>query len=126
NNALAHKIEAGCDFFLMPSRFEPCGLNQMYSMRYGTLPIVRATGGLNDTVDNFDEKTLDGTGFKFYNLTADALFNTVGWAIYTYYNNKKAMDILIKRAMQKRFTWEDSAKQYEDCYYKAVKLKRGV
>lgn len=124
NNALAHKIEAGSDFFLMPSRFEPCGLNQMYSMRYGTLPIVRATGGLNDTVDNFNEHTLEGTGFKFYDLTADSIFNTVGWAIYTYYNNKQAMDTLIKNAMKKRFTWEESAKQYEDCYYKAIKNKR--
>lgn len=125
NNSLAHKIEAGSDFFIMPSRFEPCGLNQMYSMRYGTLPIVRATGGLNDTVDNFNEDTLDGTGFKFYDLTANAIFNTVGWAVHTYYNNKRAMDILIKRAMQKRFTWEESAKQYEDCYYKAIKRKKG-
>ncbi|MCX8027858.1 MAG: glycogen synthase GlgA [Thermodesulfovibrionales bacterium] len=125
NNSLAHKIEAGADFFLMPSRFEPCGLNQMYSLRYGTLPIVRATGGLNDTVENFNEDTLEGTGFKFYDLTADAIFNTVGWAVHTYYNNKNAMDTLIKRAMQKRFTWEDSAKLYEDCYYKAVKAKRG-
>jgi starch synthase len=125
NNELAHKIEAGSDFFLMPSRFEPCGLNQMYSLRYGTLPIVRATGGLNDTVDNFDERTLEGTGFKFYDLTPDALFNTVGWAVHTYYNRKDAMDIMIKRAMGKRFSWEDAALKYEELYNKAVAKKRG-
>ncbi|MCX8070632.1 MAG: glycogen synthase GlgA [Thermodesulfovibrionales bacterium] len=125
DNSLAHKIEAGADFFLMPSRFEPCGLNQMFSLRYGTLPIVRATGGLNDTVENFNEQTIEGTGFKFYDLTPKALINTVGWAIHTYYNNKQAMSVLIKNAMAKRFTWDDSARQYEDLYYLAVKRKRG-
>ena len=124
NNELAHKIEAGSDFFLMPSRFEPCGLNQMYSLRYGTLPIVRATGGLDDTVENFNEKTWEGTGFKFGDLTEEALFSTVGWAVYTYYNNKNAMKRLINRAMKKRFTWEESAKKYEDVYLQAVKLRK--
>ncbi len=124
NNELAHKIEAGSDFFLMPSRFEPCGLNQMYSLRYGTLPLVRATGGLDDTVENFNEKTLEGTGFKFGDLTEDAIFNTVGWAVYTYYNNQKAMKKLVNRAMKKRFTWEESAKKYEDVYLQAVKLRK--
>ena len=65
DNALAHKIEAGADIFLMPSRYEPCGLNQIYSLRYGTVPVVRATGGLDDTIQNFDTKTHQGTGFKF-------------------------------------------------------------
>lgn len=125
DNRLAHKIEAGADFFLMPSRFEPCGLNQMYSMRYGTLPIVRATGGLNDTVENFDEKSFTGTGFKFYDLTPDAIVNTVGWAVHTYYNNKVAIERLIKNAMSKRFTWEESARKYEKLYYLAVSKKRG-
>ncbi len=125
DNALAHKIEAGADFFLMPSRFEPCGLNQMFSLRYGTLPIVRATGGLNDTVDNFDERTNTGTGFKFYDLTPDAIINTVGWAIYTFYNKKNAMNTLIANAMAKRFTWDESARHYEDLYYIALKKKRG-
>ncbi len=123
NNELAHKVEAGSDFFLMPSKFEPCGLNQMYSMRYGTLPIIRATGGLNDTVDNFNEKTWEGTGFKFDNLTADAIYDTVGWALYTYYNNKHGMKRLIENAMKKRFTWEDSAKKYVDVYNLAVKKR---
>jgi len=124
NNELAHKIEAGADFFLMPSRFEPCGLNQMYSLRYGTLPIVRATGGLNDTVENFNEKTWEGTGFKFNDLNAKSLFDTVGWAVYTYYNNKNAMKRLIEQAMKKRFTWEESAKKYVDVYNLAIKKRK--
>jgi len=125
SNELAHKIEAGSDFFLMPSRFEPCGLNQMYSLRYGTLPIVRATGGLDDTVENFNEKTWEGTGFKFNNLSADALYDTVGWAVYTYYNNKNAHKRLIEQAMNKRFTWEDSALKYENVYNLAVQKRTG-
>jgi starch synthase len=125
DNALAHKIEAGADFFLMPSLFEPCGLNQMYSLRYGTLPIARATGGLNDTIENFDEATLEGTGFKFYDLNSKALLNTIGWALHTYYNRNDAMQTLIRRAMQKRFTWADSARLYEELYIQAVKKRLG-
>jgi starch synthase len=125
DNALAHKIEAGSDFFLMPSRFEPCGLNQMYSLRYGTLPIVRTTGGLEDTIENFNEVTGEGTGFKFYDMNAHALYNTVGWAVHTYYNKKDSMRHLIKQAMSKRFTWQDSAKKYEELYYQAVKKRTG-
>lgn len=125
NNTLAHKIEAGADFFLMPSAFEPCGLNQMYSMRYGTLPIVRATGGLDDSVENFDEANLTGTGFKFNELTASALFDTVGWAVYTWYNRKDAMERLINNAMGKRFTWEEAAAKYEKLYNLAVKRRKG-
>lgn len=125
DNALAHKIEAGADFFVMPSIFEPCGLNQMYSLRYGTLPIVRATGGLDDTVENFDERRKTGNGFKFSDAKAWALYNTIGWATYTYYNNKDAMENLQKNAMSKRFTWEESAKKYEEMYSDAIKLKRG-
>lgn len=125
DNALAHKIEAGADFFVMPSIFEPCGLNQMYSLRYGTLPIVRATGGLEDTVENFDERRKTGNGFKFSDAKAWALYNTIGWATYTYYNNKDAMENLQKNAMCKRFTWEESAKKYEEMYSDAIKLKRG-
>lgn len=125
SNELAHLIEAGSDFFLMPSRFEPCGLNQLYSLRYGTLPIVHAVGGLDDTVDNFDEDTLEGTGFKFWDLTPAALYNTIGWATHTYYNRPEAMKALIQRAMSQRFSWEDSAAEYEDLYRRAVARKRG-
>jgi len=120
DNALAHRIEAGADFFLMPSAFEPCGLNQMYSMRYGTLPIVRATGGLDDSVENLDERSLRGTGFKFKDLTAGALFDTVGWAVYTWYNRKEVIRRLRLNAMQQRFTWEAAAAKYEELYRMAI------
>ncbi len=120
SNPLAHQIEAGADFFMMPSAFEPCGLNQMYSLRYGTLPIVRATGGLDDSVENFNEKNLDGTGFKFQALTAGALFDTVGWAVHTWYNRPEAMAGLIRNAMEKRFTWQEAALKYEALYRRAV------
>jgi starch synthase len=126
DNPLAHKILAGADFFVLPSRFEPCGLTQMYGLRYGTLPVVRATGGLNDTVENFDEATLEGTGFKFYDLTAEALFNTIGWAVHIFYDNREAMEVLIRRAMKKRFTWEESARKYESLYRLAVKRRSGA
>ncbi|MBP1729496.1 MAG: glycogen synthase, partial [Deltaproteobacteria bacterium] len=120
DNALAHRIEAGADFFLMPSAFEPCGLNQMYSMRYGTLPVVRATGGLDDSVENFNEERGTGTGFKFMDLNPDALFDTVGWAVYTWYNRPAALRRLIRNAMEKRFTWEAAAEKYQQLYLTAL------
>ena len=97
NETLAHLIEAGADFFLMPSRYEPCGLNQIYSLKYGTLPIVRATGGLNDTVRQYDEATGSGTGFKFLTPTEQAVHDTVGWAVSTYYDRPHHMAMLIRR-----------------------------
>ena len=121
--AIVHRIIAGSDFFVMPSRFEPCGLTQMYSMRYGTLPVVHATGGLDDTVENFDEAGLQGTGFKFHQLTAGALYDTIGWATHTYYHNEKAIRTMMRRAMSKRFTWEEAACKYEDLYRFAVRRK---
>lgn len=126
DTALAHRIEAGCDFFVMPSRFEPCGLNQMYSMRYGTLPVVRATGGLDDTVESFDEKRLTGTGFKFNNLTAGALFDTIGWGVHSWYNNPAAIRALMKNAMARRFTWERAAEKYEMVYREGVRRRIGA
>lgn len=125
SNELAHLIEAGSDFFLMPSRFEPCGLNQMYSLRYGTIPIVRATGGLDDTVENFDEETGKGNGFKFWALTAGALHDTVGWAVYTWYNRKDSIETIRKNGMTQRFTWERAAEEYLEMYQEAVRIKRG-
>ena len=119
-NDLAHQIEAGSDFFLMPSLFEPCGLNQIYSLRYGTLPIVRATGGLDDTIENYDSTSGNGTGFKFYDATSDALLGTVTWAVETWYNDPKAIKQLIKNAMSAEFSWEDAAKAYEDIYQLAA------
>lgn len=119
-NDLAHQIEAGSDLFLMPSLFEPCGLNQIYSLRYGTLPIVRAVGGLDDTIENFDHATNSGTGFKFYDASPQALFSTVIWAVDTWYNNKEAIRAMIRNGMQKRFGWDTSAQIYTDVYYRAL------
>jgi starch synthase len=122
NDTLAHQVEAGADFFLMPSRFEPCGLNQLYSLRYGTLPIVRATGGLNDTVESYDNSDHGGrgTGFKFDDLTPRAVFDTAGWAAHTYYERPHAMRALIDRAMRQQLSWEDSARMYSEVYRRAV------
>ncbi|HEY8089726.1 MAG TPA: glycosyltransferase, partial [Polyangiaceae bacterium] len=122
---LAHRIEAGADMFLMPSRFEPCGLNQMYSQRYGTLPIVRATGGLDDTVDNYDPSTGRGTGFKLWDLTADSLVATVKWALETYRQRPDHFRGMQRRAMKKRFGWDVAARRYVDVYRWAVAARRG-
>ncbi|HVZ74587.1 MAG TPA: glycogen/starch synthase [Polyangia bacterium] len=126
DNGRAHRIEAGADFFLMPSRFEPCGLNQMYSLRYGTLPIVRATGGLVDTVTTYDEATAGGTGFVFQDLHPEALANTIGWAVSTWFDRPKDVEKLRARAMQQDNSWERAAGAYEAMYRRAVAKRRGV
>jgi starch synthase len=113
---LSHLIEAGSDFFLMPSRYEPSGLNQMYSLNYGTIPIVRNTGGLTDTVENFDQETGSGTGFMFDDLTPQAVYNTVGWAVWAYYNHRPHIEAMRLRGMEKDFSWERSAKSYIEMY----------
>lgn len=123
---LAHKIEAGCDLFLMPSLFEPCGLNQIYSLRYGTLPIVRATGGLDDTIENYDPATGEGNGFKFYDASSDALCNTLKWAVEIYRYEQDAYRTMQKRAMEARFSWRESAQAYEDIYLHAIYAKRAA
>jgi starch synthase len=125
DDAHAHRIEAGADFFIMPSRFEPCGLNQMYSLRYGTLPIVRGTGGLLDTVANYDEATGGGTGFVFHDLTPDALFNTIGWALSTYHNRPTHIESMRKRAMAQDLSWQRAAGEYEQLYLEAFERRRG-
>jgi starch synthase len=124
DNELAHLIEAGSDFFLMPSVYEPCGLNQMYSLKYGTLPIVRATGGLNDTVVNYDQETGEGTGFKFHEASCRAAYNTIKWAIETWYHRRHHIEKLIHRAMEQHFSWDDSVKEYVKLYRKALKTVR--
>ncbi len=124
NNILAHKIEAGSDFFIMPSRYEPCGLNQIYSLRYGTLPIVRATGGLEDTVEQYNEQNGEGTGFKFYDLQERAIYDTIGWAVSTWYDRPKHYKAMQKRAMLKSFSWDDSAEHYEIAYAKAITARK--
>jgi starch synthase len=125
DNGLAHRIEAGCDFFLMPSRFEPCGLNQLYSLAYGTLPIVRATGGLADTVRCYSEATGSGTGFSFHDLTPGALFDTVGWALSTWYDRPRHIAAMRREAMAEDFSWQHAAKQYEQVYLRAYQRRRG-
>lgn len=124
NNQLAHWIEAGADFFIMPSIYEPCGLNQIYSLKYGTLPIVRATGGLDDTVQQYDERTGDGTGFKFWEPSPNAIFYTVGWAVSTFYDRPQHMAKMVHTAMHQDYSWEKSAAQYEELYAQAM-LNKG-
>jgi starch synthase len=115
DDALAHKIEAGSDLFLMPSRYEPCGLNQIYSLRYGTIPIVRATGGLEDTIIHFDPRSGAGTGFKFADYAPAALLACIEEALQTY-RRPKAWAALIGNAMRADFSWERSAEAYAQLY----------
>jgi len=117
---IAHLIEAGSDFFLMPSLYEPCGLNQMYSSLYGTLPIVRATGGLDDTVENYDETSGLGTGFKFWEISDRALYFTIGWAVSTWFDRPQHYAAMQQRGMARDFTWNASAGQYERVYDHAL------
>lgn len=121
---LAHRLEAASDFFLMPSRFEPCGLNQMYSLAYGSLPIVRSTGGLVDTVQNYVEATAEGTGFRFEALTPQAIFDVVGWAVSTWYDRPEHYRILQRRAMEQDHSWDHSAGLYEQLYREALRRRR--
>jgi starch synthase len=115
DNTLAHKVEAGSDLFLMPSRYEPCGLNQIYSLRYGTVPVVRATGGLDDTVESFDEGSGQGTGFKFREYSGPALLQAVREALAVY-ENKAAWRRLQTRGMAKDYSWNASAAEYGRLY----------
>jgi starch synthase len=123
---LARLIQGGSDCFVMPSRSEPCGLTQMYAMRYGTLPIVRATGGLVDTVQNYEEGLGRGTGFVFHAATAGALADTLGWACATYYDRPQEFAALQQRAMAQDFSWRRSAAQYVDLYRWAVEARTGA
>lgn len=125
-NDLAHQIEAGSDLFLMPSLFEPCGLNQIYSLRYGTLPIVRATGGLDDTIENYEAKDKSGTGFKFYNATSQALTATVKWAVHTWYENREDFERLRENAMKQRFDWKVAAEEYVSLYRSIIRGRRKI
>jgi starch synthase len=108
----AHRIMAGADFFLMPNRFEPCGLCQMYAMRYAALPIARRTGGLADTIRNYNQDSGDGTGFLFDDLSQKSVYNTVGWAVWAWYNRQGHIESMRLRAMSQVFSWDDSAREY--------------
>jgi starch synthase len=115
DNALASKIYAGADMFLMPSQFEPCGISQMVSMRYGTLPIVRETGGLKDTVTPFNEYTGEGNGFSFANYNAHEMLSIIEYALKQY-ENKPVWKKLMQSAMKTQNDWKDSAKKYLELY----------
>ena len=123
DNRLAHQIEAGADFFLMPSRYEPCGLNQLYSMLYGTVPIVRKTGGLADTVQDYNEETGEGSGFVFDRINADDMFKAIERAVKLYKTDQSKFIKLRKNIMNKDFSWNNAAKQWQKVYLKA-KIKK--
>lgn len=122
DNALAHRIEAGSDMFLMPSQYEPCGLNQIYSLRYGTVPVVRATGGLDDTIQNFDPKTQQGTGFKFEEYAGAALLQCVRAALKAY-RDRASWRKLQANGMARDFSWRASAAAYVTVYEAAKRAR---
>jgi starch synthase len=119
DDVLAQRIYAGADMFLMPSLFEPCGLSQMFSMRHGTIPLVRETGGLNDTVRPYNEFTGEGNGFTFTSYNAHDMLYTIRRAV-EFYHNKSTWEMLVKRAMKEDFRWEKSAAEYIELYRKAM------
>jgi starch synthase len=120
NERIARNIYAGCDLFLMPSRYEPCGLSQMIALRYGTIPLVRKTGGLADTVADYREKTGVGTGFLFEEYSSSALIRCIHRAIEVY-RDRKQWQHLVRNGMKQDFSWEHSAKEYVKIYRKAMK-----
>ena len=116
DESLAHRIYAASDAFLMPSRFEPCGLSQLMALRYGSLPIVRETGGLKDTVEPFNEYEGKGTGFSFVNYNAHEMMATVRYAEKIFYDKKRAWNQMVDRAMAADFSWHASALKYQELY----------
>ena len=125
DDPLAHKIEAGCDLFLMPSKYEPCGLNQIYSLKYGTIPLVRATGGLDDTIVNYSPTTRRGNGFKFTRYDAKEFLDHIKSAI-GFYSQPEHWRQLIRNAMMSDFSWKRSAAAYLQLYRRALEKKRGA
>jgi len=124
DNVIAHKIEAGADMFLMPSRYEPCGLNQIYSLKYGTVPIVRATGGLDDTIEPWDARTGKGTGFKFTEYIGESLLLTIKQALQAF-SDQTSWQVLMRNGMNKDFSWNASAREYGKIYER-VRQMRGA
>ena len=125
DQGLSHRIEAGCDFFLMPSRFEPCGLNQMYSLRYGTIPIVRATGGLDDTVIDVREDPGQANGIKFHEYSATALAKAMRKAL-ALYARPDLLHRFRQNAMAADFSWDRTVAEYVKVYEKASALNPGT
>jgi starch synthase len=124
DNSLAHKIEAGSDMFLMPSRYEPCGLNQIYSLKYGTVPVVRATGGLDDTIEPWDARTGKGTGFKFVEYNGESLLLTIKAALQAF-RDEASWKVLMRNGMARDFSWNASAKEYVKVYERARQAVAG-
>ncbi|MGB2670386.1 MAG: glycosyltransferase, partial [Candidatus Acidiferrum sp.] len=122
DNAIAHKIEAGADMFLMPSRYEPCGLNQIYSLKYGTVPIVRATGGLDDTVEPFDLEHGTGTGFKFAEYSGNAMMHAIRQALH-HCTDERIWRRIQLNGMAKDFSWKGPAMEYAKVYEAALTLR---
>ena len=116
SETMSHKIYAACDGYLMPSLFEPCGLSQLISLRYGTIPIVRETGGLTDTVEAYNEYEQTGTGFRFTNYNAHEMLSAIRYAERIFYDKKKDWNKIVERAMKKDFSWRNSAVLYQKIY----------
>ena len=123
NHELSHRIYAGADMYLMPSMFEPCGLSQLISLRYGTLPIVRETGGLRDTVLSYNEYTGEGNGFTFLNYNAHDMLHVIERAVSIYHEKKDVWNMLARRAMQGSYGWDESAKKYLSLYEELIAAK---
>ncbi len=122
DDALAHKIEAGSDMFLMPSKYEPCGLNQIYSLKYGTAPIVRATGGLDDTIEEWNPEERTGTGFKFEGYNAHALMEAIDRAL-TAFQDKEGWTKLMRNGMARNYSWEQPAREYAAVYEEVARRR---
>ena len=116
SNPMSHKIYAACDAYLMPSLFEPCGLSQLIALRYGTVPVVRETGGLKDTVEPYNEYEGTGTGFSFANYNAHEMLGSIQYAKYVYYNKKREWNKIIDRGMARDYSWHTSALKYQELY----------
>lgn len=123
DTTLAHKVEAGSDIFLMPSRYEPCGLNQIYSLKYGTVPVVHATGGLDDTIEEWNPETGTGTGFKFGNYSADDFYAAIQRALSLFRNDKEAWTTLMRNGMHQDYSWQGPAKEYAAVYEEVARRR---
>ncbi len=123
DEVLAHKVEAGSDIFLMPSHYEPSGLNQMYSLKYGTPPVVRATGGLDDSVEEWNPETRTGTGFKFYGYNPLDLLAAIERALDLFHNDKDAWRTLMLNGMAEDFSWKKPASEYAALYEEVARRR---
>jgi len=123
DETLAHRIMAGSDIFLVPSFYEPCGLTQMYALKYGTVPVVRATGGLEDTIEDFDPRTKSGNGFKFGPYDSKAFLSSIQRAM-DLWHNQETWEILMRKGMAADYSWDLSAERYQDLYQSLVGAHR--